>query len=235
MFVSAAEQYLNPLIAQYTAHANPQRSPDMERYMRHQFPFLGIESPLRRQLTRQFLRQYALPAPADLSDVVAHLWQLPPREYQYAAIDILLHAQKKQPPNEWLTALIESLIVTKSWWDTVDSLHAAVGIQMLRHPHQVEQYTQQWVESSDKWLNRMAIIFQLSYKQQTDAELLFRYIISLSHHPDFFVQKAIGWALRQYSYTQPMMVQQFIAQTPLSPLSVREGLKGIRRSQANNF
>lgn len=224
-------QYVAPLTALFEANANPTEAVGMEKYMRNQFPFFGIKSPLRRTLIKQFVTQNGLPAPEQLPELVEYLWQLPQRDYQYAALDIAEQMQKKQKTNESFTDLLVYMITTRSWWDTVDATHKMVGIQMQRYPQQLNTYTLDWIESRNIWLIRMAIIFQLSYKRNTNQTLLFDYICRQTHHKDFFVQKAIGWALRQYSYINPAAVQQFIEQTPLAPLSIREGLKAIERTE----
>lgn len=227
-------QYIELLSTLFEANANATEAVAMEKYMRNQFPFFGIKSPLRKQLIRQFIAQNGLPASEQLVPVIEYLWQLPQRDYQYAALTIVekIQKNKKQQIGENLTDLLAYMITTRSWWDTVDATHSIVGTQMHRYPEQINTYTLNWIESENKWLNRMAIIFQLSYGRNTNQTLLFDYILRQAHHKDFFVQKAIGWALRQYSYVNPAAVQQFIEQTNLSPLSVREGLKAIKRKES---
>lgn len=228
-------QYIELLTTLFEANANATEAVGMEKYMRNQFPFFGIKSPLRKQLIRQFIAQNGLPTSEQLAPVVEYLWQLPQRDYQYAALTIVEKVQKKKQIGETLTDLLAYMITTRSWWDTVDATHAMVGTQMQRYPEQMNTYTLRWIESENKWLNRMAIIFQLSYGHKTNQTLLFDYIRRQAHHKDFFVQKAIGWALRQYSYANPVAVQQFIEQTSISPLSAREGLKAIKRKEIRSF
>ena len=230
-------QYIKLLTTLFEANANATEAVAMEKYMRNQFPFFGIKSPLRKQLIKQFIAQNGLPTAEQLVPVIEYLWQLPQRDYQYAALTIVekIQKNKKQQIGENLTDLLAYMITTRSWWDTVDATHAMVGTQMQRYPQQINTYTLSWIESENKWLNRMAIIFQLSYGRNTNQTLLFDYICRQAYHKDFFVQKAIGWALRQYSYVNPAAVQQFIEQTNLAPLSVREGLKAINRKKSRLF
>lgn len=123
---------------------------------------------------------------------------------------------------------IEILIQQKSWWDTVDFLAPKIGGKLLlRFPEAILPHTQAWIESDNMWLQRSAILFQLDYKNKTDAELLFRYIRRRADSKEFFVQKAAGWALREYGKTNPGAVQQFIDATALPKLTVREGLRRI--------
>jgi 3-methyladenine DNA glycosylase AlkD len=122
-----------------------------------------------------------------------------------------------------------NMIRMKSWWDTVDDIAAnLVGMLLLDHPELV-QAMDDWIQDEFLWIRRTALIFQLKYKQQTDCTRLFGYCTTVMHERDFFIRKAIGWALRQYSKTDPIAVKQFIQthQHALSPLSVKEGSKYV--------
>ncbi len=209
----------------------PQRNLDqakkMEKYMRNQFPFLGIKTPERRKATQTLIKSEGFPDFQSLKELVYNLWELPEREYQNVALDLL--DRIKTFPVDFLD-LIETLIITKSWWDTVDPLatHSS-GTYFKQHPDKLIPITERWIKSDNMWLNRSALLFQLSYKRETDFELLKRYIRLHAGSKEFFLQKAIGWALREYSKTSPEAVQQFIQQTDLAPLSKREGSKVINK------
>jgi 3-methyladenine DNA glycosylase AlkD len=126
--------------------------------------------------------------------------------------------------------VLEELIGVRSWWDTVDFLAPKLaGPLLLRYPELIGTYPGRWIESDNIWYQRSAILFQLDYKQQTDAQRLFDYIRRRADSREFFVQKAAGWALRQYSKTAPDAVREFIAGNELPPLTVREGLKWVER------
>jgi len=172
------------------------------------------------------MKEYGLPARNQLKEVILLLWDLPHREYQKAALDILENVKKTLLPTdmEWL----EKLIVTKSWWDTVDALAPNImGYLFQTFPELIQQYPENWIESDNIWLQRSAILFQLKYKLETDDELLFRYILRRADSNEFFVQKAIGWVLREYAKTEPEKIRTFVEQHELKALSRREALKHL--------
>jgi 3-methyladenine DNA glycosylase AlkD len=201
----------------------------MEKYMRNQFPFLGVKTPKRRKAVITALGQTREPDFQVIQHLVEQLWLLPEREYQNAALDLL--GRVKQFPKDAI-ALIEQLIVTKSWWDTVDSLavHSA-GNYFKQHPDEIYFISEKWMTSDNMWLNRSAILFQNSYKEKTDWTLLKRSILIHSESKEFFIQKAIGWALREYSKTASSTVKNFIEEYPLAPLSKREASKIIQKNE----
>jgi 3-methyladenine DNA glycosylase AlkD len=156
------------------------------------------------------------------------LWSLPEREYQYTACELLGRFEKKLPP-EFIDT-IETLLTTKSWWDTVVTLAGnTVGTHFKRYPSIREVTLARWRKSEDFWLRRTCILFQLKYKSETDFDLLKAIIYENLGSQEFFINKAIGWALRQYTRVDPEGVRDFVAETPLSPLSAREALKWLNR------
>ncbi|TKD72032.1 DNA alkylation repair protein [Pseudalkalibacillus hwajinpoensis] len=206
---------------------NPIQAKKMEKYMRNQFPFLGIKTPERRKAVKQAIRKHGFPDHHNLQVLLYNLWSLDEREYHNAALDLLGYV--KEFPEGYIE-IIEDLITTKSWWDTVDSLAVqSAGTYFRQYPNKIKAITEKWITSPNLWLNRSAIIFQISYKSDTDFELLKRYIRLHSQSKEFFHQKAIGWALREYSKTEPAAVEKFIKQEELAPLSKREGLKRINK------
>lgn len=219
--------YLQPLHAALTARANPEQAVHMAAYMRDRFPFLGIKTPQRRALLRVFLRTQGTPAIDELPAIVRDLWQLPEREFQYCAAD-LLKRLKNTLPAAYITELAY-LITTKSWWDTVDVLAAhPVGAIFARFPDVGAETIAAWRRADDFWLRRTTLLCQLRYKNDTDAELLFSLIRDNLDDDEFFIQKAIGWALREYSKVNATAVTRFVAATPLAPLSKREALKWLK-------
>ena len=139
--------------------------------------------------------------------------------------------KKKLAPEHF--PLVEYLITEKSWWDTVDGLAAwIVGAIMKTHPSAIESKTKEWMASDNIWLQRTCLIFQLGYKKETDTELLAGFIEQLADHKTFWIRKAIGWALREYSKTDPGFVQAFVDSHQLAPLSRREALKVIERNKS---
>lgn len=217
-------------------HRNEVRAVTMSTYMRDQFPFLGIPSPMRKQLTKEvFLETGILKKPFDENPVL-ELWALPEREYQYAACEYLERFRKKlELPH---LHLLERLILTKSWWDTVDSLVHNVGAISLKFPESTP-ILERWSQTKNFWLRRAAILHQLGLKTKTDESRLFKFILENAHDTEFFIRKAIGWALREYSYVKPEAVRNFVLehQKELSNLSKREALKALERkekSQSNH-
>jgi 3-methyladenine DNA glycosylase AlkD len=219
--------YVQALQAHLQPHANPAEAGPMSRYMRDQFPFLGLKTPARRDLLNIFLTTYGLPPLSDLDLILKELWSLPEREYQYSALTLLEKVTKKLPADA--VGLLEYLITHKSWWDTVDLLAGhAVAVHFQRYPAVREATLPVWRSSANFWLRRTTLLFQLSYKSNTDVELLFSLIRENLDSDEFFIQKAIGWALREYSKTDAQAVVDFVRATPLPSLSAREALKWLQ-------
>ena len=228
--LQSTTDYLHPLLDRLEANANPAEAVPMARYMRDQFSFYGIKTPQRRLLVREFLAEQGLPPPDLLKPVVLTLWQRPQRECQYIAVGLLERGSKRLDIP--VVGLLERLIVTKSWWDTVDSLAGGLaGEQFRRFPEARAAALPRWRASDNIWLRRSAILFQLGYKKETDVDLLLAIVEENKASGEFFIQKAIGWALREYSKTKPDLVVDFVEQTELPPLSRREALKWLQRRQ----
>jgi 3-methyladenine DNA glycosylase AlkD len=207
---------------------NEARAKAMSAYMRDQFPFLGIPSPTRKKLVKSALLETgALKKPID-ENLVLELWACPEREFQYAACDYLSWQRKKLELQH--LELLEELFLEKSWWDSVDSLVHNVGAISLKFPATVP-ILERWAQTENFWLRRAAILHQLGLKAKTDQSRLFKFILENAHDSEFFIRKAIGWALREYSYTNPEAVKNFVLehQFELSNLSQREALKALER------
>lgn len=214
--------YYNRVKEALLQHADPKLAAGQKAYMRDQFPFIGIKTPDRRQLTKQLFAELGLPEGDDLLAVLRLCANDEYRELNYFGLDLAEKVLKKQP--EDFLVVLEELALTKSWWDTVDWLAKLVGIHFQRYPQLIYPVTERWMESGQMWLQRIAIIFQLQYKTRTDEALLFGYILHLQHSKEFFIQKAAGWALRQYSRTAPNTVRNFLENHPgLPALTRREG------------
>ncbi|MET7392987.1 DNA alkylation repair protein [Dactylosporangium sp. NPDC005572] len=213
------------LQAVFTAGADPDRAGPMKAYMRDQFEFLGLTSEPRRALTREVLAGTAKPTERELVEVALACWALPEREYQYFACDYLRRHAKVLTPAA--LPAIRTLITTKSWWDTVDILAAnVVGPMVAGHPALRTAMDEWAVRPGELWTARTAILHQLRYGGRTDTDRLFAYCAAWATEPDFFIRKAIGWALREYAKTDPAAVRAFVEGHPaLSPLSVREALR----------
>lgn len=219
--------YLLPLQTAFEANANPADAAPMKKYMREQFEFLGIKTPLRRKLIKAFYAEHGLPPLAELQALVRQLWEIPYREYQYTALEFLTRRRRHLTPD--YLPLLERLITSKSWWDTVDGLAAhQVGGLFARFPEIRDTHIGRWRRQENIWLRRTTLLFQLRYKEKTDEDLLFALIEENLADKEFFIQKAIGWSLREYSKSNPTAVQQFVAVTELSPLAQREALKWMK-------
>jgi 3-methyladenine DNA glycosylase AlkD len=222
-----AHPYLSAIQKIFAANGDKTIAKGAKAYLLNQFEFYGIKTPLRRQICKAFYKAHPIEDHTDLAKLVKECFAEPQRELHYFAIELLGHHKKlwsiKTLP------LIEWMITHKSWWDSVDSTNTHVISKFfLLHPEHIEAYTHKWNQSSNKWLIRMSILFQLTYKTKTDTNLLSKYIENSQLHEDFFVRKAIGWALRAYAYTNKKWVTQFVKDHPyLSNLSKREALKHL--------
>jgi 3-methyladenine DNA glycosylase AlkD len=196
-------------------------------YMRHLFPFIGLLTPLRKTLQKPLFKTSAIHDERHLKRILIDLWDKEQREFQYAALD--LAASFRKLASSLTLEVYERMIRQKSWWDTVDDIAAnLVGPLVSDHPNLLE-VMDQWIQDENLWIRRTALIFQLKWKKQTDARRLFSYCSQLMHERDFFIRKAIGWALRQYSKTDPRAVEQFIGNNrlKLSQISKKEASKYI--------
>jgi 3-methyladenine DNA glycosylase AlkD len=219
--IQALEQNLLPL---YDAN----RAKGMMAYMKNHFHFLGIQKPIRAASQKEWLIQSKVWDIALVHDIVKNLWNRDEREYQYVAMDLLMQNRKKW--NDDTARLFEYMVVEKSWWDTVDLIASRMFGLFWKNNHEQHIPTiMKYATSNNIWLNRVAIIHQLSYKQQTNATLLTDVILLTREKKEFFIQKAIGWSLRQYSYTNPIFVMNFVEKYTLSNLATREALKAIKR------
>lgn len=207
---------IDDLRALLTPHATSENRQGMEAYMRGQFQFLGVKTPDRRAATHEFLK--ALPKQLDREFVQA-CWNQPEREFAYVACDYI---KKANLTHEDLS-LLQLLVTTKSWWDTVDALAKPIGT--IATPTDMRE----WARSDNMWLRRVSVIHQLGRKQDTDVELLAEMVLAANGTTEFFLNKAIGWALRDYARSNPEWVRAFLAEhgEALAPLARREASKHL--------
>jgi 3-methyladenine DNA glycosylase AlkD len=219
--------YTKSLKLFFEKQANPLNAAPMKKYMRDQFEYLGIKSPQVTALLREFIKTNGLPPFETLDLISRELWGLKEREFQYIAMNLIEKYEKKLEP-EFIETL-EYLMTAKSWWDTVDLLAShPVGAIFKKYPKVKEKYLQKWRKSENIWLRRTTLLFQLGYKKETDFDLLSEIIKENLGSDEFFINKAIGWALRQYAHTNPTPVKKFVKHTKeLHPLSKREALKNL--------
>ena len=210
------------LVKELKAVANPDDAVAMKAYMKNKFEFLGVKTPARRKLTKTFFKQQT-----DLVidwNFINEAWNYPYRELQYTALDYLEIRKKLLTPSDLPN--LKKLAQTKSWWDTIDFLDRLVGSIIARFP-ETKEIILAWSCDEDIWLRRLAIDHQLLRKEETDTELLEKFLVNNLGQAEFFINKAIGWALRDYSKTNPDWVRDFIERyrAEMAALSIREGSK----------
>ena len=221
-WVIATIEALKPL-------ANEDNAAHMAAYMRDQFEFYGIQSGPRRAAMERLMTKSRCPALNELPQVIDELWSLPQREFQLVAVDLLIKLKASLPLS--MAEVLAQCITTKSWWDTVDLLATHVaGSFYRRFPTEFDKYLEEWRYSDNLWLRRTTLLYQLKYKDKTDSKRLFELIKYNQNDADFFIQKAIGWVLREYSKTAPQLVTEFIEQESIKGLARREGLKWLTKN-----
>jgi 3-methyladenine DNA glycosylase AlkD len=222
-----AETAVAELGGAFANAGDPARAQRMRRYMRDQFAFFGVPTPERRAIAKRVLEPLGLPSPVDLEAIGPLAWAADEREMQYAAVDVLARHVKQARPQ--LLAVVGELVTTKSWWDTVDALASSVVGPLVRQHPNLLATLDGWIAGDDLWLARTAILHQLGYGAETDADRLFWYSLAWAECPDFFARKAIGWALRQCARTDPDGVRRFLGDhgDVLSTLTVREASRHL--------
>jgi 3-methyladenine DNA glycosylase AlkD len=209
------------------AARDPVRAAGMRAYMRDQFDYFGVPAPTLRAVERGAFAGLPAPSQEDLRAIALACWDHPEREFQYVACDYLRRHVTVAGPS--FLPVTRTLITTKSWWDTVDALATRFVGDLVRSHRALVAEMDAWSGDDDKWLIRTAILHQLHYGADTDTERLFGYCTRQAAHQDFFVRKAIGWALRHYARTDPGAVRAFVDgnRSRLSPLSIREATKHL--------
>ncbi|MFI9151275.1 DNA alkylation repair protein [Streptomyces sp. NPDC053367] len=222
-----ADTLLERLTDVYAAAADPERAVGMRAYMKDVAPFLGLTTPERRALSRTVVAGTSRPDEADLTALALGCWRLPEREYRYFAVDYL--RRHVGSCSSRFLPVVRHLVATDSWWDTVDLLAAHVVGPLVAADRALTADMDAWIADDDLWIARAALLHQLRYKERTDVRRLFAYCLRQSGHCDFFIRKAIGWALREYAKTDPDAVRDFLTRERgrFAPLTVREALKNI--------
>mgnify|MGYP000844049636 CR=1 FL=1 len=221
-------EIIDGLTAEFEKNADTELAGKMAKYMRDLFPFYGIQKQNRAEIAKLFLKELIKNSTQeDINENVLFLWNMPQREYQYFCMEYCEKVHKLWQEHTSIQ-LFENLIVTKSWWDSVDFVAShLVGKYFERWDSKLPAIIDKWNTSDNMWLNRSAIIYQLFYKEKTDTGILTHVIETHSKSKEFFIQKAIGWSLRQYAYTNPEFVKSFVQNNTLAPLSKREALKNL--------
>ena len=213
------------LSTELTNNADAAKAVSMKAYMREQFEFLGVPTPKRREISKPYLKAAKDDTRVDWK-FIDRCWKEPYREFQYCAIDYLTQMKQLLTPAD--VPKIKKLITTKSWWDTVDGLDVVVGHIAAKFTD-VKKTLLEWSVDKNFWLRRAAIDHQLLHRDKTDTKLLEKIIVNNFGQTEFFINKAIGWSLREYSKTNPTWVRDFVNKykDKLAPLSVREASKYI--------
>ena len=223
-------EYLIDLKKLYEIHADPVEAIRMKKYMKELFEYYGIKSPIRKEQYKIHYQKNGVIPKTKTTEIVKWCWQAPQREFQYFSMEALGKVAKKA--DREIISLYEFMIVNKSWWDTIDYIASnLVGIYFTLYPEHIEDHTNKWMDSGNMWLQRTCLLFQLKYKTRTDTKLLKKFILRLSDSKEFFIRKAIGWSLREYSKTDPEYVKSFVSTHRLSGLSEREALKWMQNKR----
>ncbi|MBE0422963.1 MAG: DNA alkylation repair protein [Lutibacter sp.] len=218
--------FIKTLELEFEQHVHPKIALEQKAYMRNQFEFYGIKSTERREIQKPFFIKEYLPNKDELEKTVKSLWEKPQRDYQYFSQELAFNYVKQFEKKD--IELFEYMVTHKSWWDTVDFIAAKLmGEYLKKYPEQRTAYVEKWLNSNNIWLQRCALLFQLKYKKNLDTVLLSSIINSLLGSKVFFINKAIGWILREYSKTNPIWVMEFAGKTALNSLSKKEALKLI--------
>ena len=216
--------YLSQLEEKFIAAANPQRAIGQKAYMRDQFEYFGITAPKRKLLSKPFFLKNKLPEKHKLEGLMKSLWEEPNREYQYFGQELMQRYSKRFEVKDII--LLEYMVANNSWWDTVDFIAVnLMGPYFKMFPEQINKYIHKWLASDHLWLHRSALLFQLKYKLDLNTKLLSQVIYELIPTKEFFINKAIGWVLREYTRTDKAWVIEFTKNRSLSNLSRKEALR----------
>ena len=224
---------LNKLTLLFQSRANRDNAVHMSAYIKTRFSFFGIKTPERRKLTREWWKKFPISSKSELLNLANELWNLEQREFHYVGSDTLKKYKSMLTPSELNT--LKRLIINNSWWDTVDTLAVhPIGQIILNFPES-GQIMDTWIEEDNIWVRRAAILHQLQFKIKINENRLFYYCEKCMDEKEFFIRKAIGWALRQYSYTNMKSVFDFVHahEDKLSHLSKREAMKGYNQINKN--
>ena len=221
------QDYINALETEFKKNADPKIAQAQKAYMRNQFEYYGIKTPLRREIQKPFLVKAYLPPKAELEELIKILWAKPQRDYHLFAQELFYKYAKQFQKKD--LRLFEFMITHQPWWDTVDFIAPKlVGNYFKMYPETRDLTVKKWLASEDIWLQRTCLLFQLKYKQDLDKDFLVNVINALLGSKEFFINKAIGWILREHSKREPEWVKDFTKNTVLHPLSRREALKLLK-------
>ena len=213
----------NKLYEEMIRHKNEEQAQKMSKYMLNKFEYIGIKTPKRRKIFKNFFKEYKNEEKIDW-EFVNKCWENKYREFQYIAADYLKNMKDKLTRDD--IPKLKQLILKKSWWDTIDNLDMTIGALALKDSN-VNKILLEWSLDENIWLKRIAIDHQLLRKEKTNTELLEKILKNNLGQTEFFINKAIGWALRDYSKTNPEWVKNFIEKNRenMAKLSIKEASK----------
>ena len=221
------EEYLQLISELFVESGDPLRAEQQRAYMKDQFEYCGLGAPQWMAMAKEIFATQGMYTGKQLEQFVMLCFAQEYREIQYVSIEMMQRMLPVQNKS-WIRVL-EKCITTHSWWDSVDWLAKLTGMHFKRFPELQHEYAYKWIDSKNMWLQRVAIIHQLFYKETTDEKLLFEMIKKVADSKEFFLRKACGWALRQHAKTNPKAVERFLAKNTLSNLSVREARKQLNK------
>jgi 3-methyladenine DNA glycosylase AlkD len=220
--------FIKDLETELHLNSNLELAVTMQKYMKNNFFFLGIKTYNRRAILKNNYHKHQDEVKNNFRSISWELFQKKEREFHQCAIDIFVKEIKKKYVLEDIQ-LIEKILITNSWWDSVDTIAKyLLGGYLNYFPKETMTVIERFSNSKNLWLNRSAIIFQLSYKEKTNFDLLKSECEKHKDSKEFFIQKAIGWSLRDYSRLNPDGVLEFVNSTKLKPLSKREAIRNIK-------
>lgn len=218
-------EVVKELYERLSSVADPSRAVEMAAYMKNKFSFLGVSAPDRRAIQNEWMKKYSSEIQSNFREFVQELYDQDYRELHQAGIDIFIKYSKSKLVESDIE-IIRQLLITHSWWDSVDLISKWIlGDYLKQFPNKILDVINDHGNDENMWLNRSVILFQLSYKEKTNFELLKALCIQHKHSNEFFIQKAIGWALREYSKVDSKAVVDFVNSTNLKPLSKREAIR----------
>ena len=228
--MTTADEWVVATLRALAPLADATRAEPMRAYMKDVAPFLGIGTPERRAALRAAWSGLPSPTADDLAAAASDLWAQPEREYQYAACDLLAR-HRRRLPSSFLRDPLRDLLTTKPWWDTVDSLDAAAVIPVVTADPALVDVMWEWLASGDRWLVRTAIQHQRGRGAETDLVRLYAMCDQVAGEREFFVAKAVGWALRDAAAWDRVGVERFLDAHPgLPAVARREAVRGVARS-----
>jgi 3-methyladenine DNA glycosylase AlkD len=221
---------IQSVITKFKLAAHVDNATKMQAYMKGRFSYFGIKSTERRIIAKPFIKAAQELPKSDLKQLVLELYQQPQRELHYIALEICIPYFKKQTEVSDIL-FFETLAKQNQWWDTIDVIAPKLMANyFMKYPTKRQTYVDKWLSSEDKWLVRCALLFQLKYKTNTDLALLFETIIRIPPTNEFFINKAIGWMLRENSRLFPEAIIDFVRDNDaqLSNLSKKEALRLLK-------